>query len=119
MKKLEELKFENSYSKLPELFYSRHITTPLSNQHLISFNTAAAELIEIAPEESKRKDFADIISGAKHLEGCDPIAMCYSGHQFGHYVPRLGDGRAILLAEVKTDAGDKISNIITHNEVEQ
>ena len=106
-KKLEELKFENSYSQLPDIFYSRHTTSPLSNQHLISFNTAAAELIGIDPEESKRKDFPDIISGAKHLEGFDPLAMCYSGHQFGHYVPRLGDGRAILLAEVKTDSGDK------------
>ena len=107
MKKLEELKFENSYSKLPELFYSRHTTSPLSNPHLISFNASAAELIELDPEEAHRKDFSEIISGAKHLDGYDPLAMCYSGHQFGHYVSRLGDGRAILLAEVKTDSGDK------------
>ena len=107
MKKLEELKFENSYSKLPELFHSRHTTTPLSNQHLISFNAAAAELIEIDPKESTREDFSEIISGVKQLDGFDPLAMCYSGHQFGQYVPRLGDGRAILLAEVKTDAGKK------------
>jgi uncharacterized protein YdiU (UPF0061 family) len=107
MKKLEELKFENSYSRLPEIFYSRHTTIPLSNQHLISFNADAAELIELDPEESKREDFADIISGAGHLDGFDPLAMCYAGHQFGQYVPRLGDGRAILLGEVKTDSGEK------------
>lgn len=107
MKKLEELKFENCYSKLPELFYSRHTTSPLSNPHLISFNASAAELIELDPEEAQRKDFSQIISGEQHLHGYDPLAMCYSGHQFGHYVSRLGDGRAILLAEVKTDSGDK------------
>ena len=107
MKKLEELKFDNSYSRLPEIFYSRHTTTPLSKLHLISFNADAAELIELDPEESKRTDFADIISGAKHHNGFDPLAMCYAGHQFGQYVPRLGDGRAILLGEVKTDSGAK------------
>lgn len=107
MKKLEELKFENSYSRLPEIFYSRHTTTPLSKLHLISFNANAAELIELDPEESKRTDFAEIISGAGHLDGFDPLAMCYAGHQFGQYVPRLGDGRAILLGEVKTDSGEK------------
>ena len=107
MKKLEELQFENSYSLLPDIFYSRHQTAPLNNQHLISFNPAAARLIGIDPEESKREDFSDIFSGVKQLEGFDPLAMCYAGHQFGHYVPRLGDGRAILLGQVKTDAGDK------------
>ncbi len=107
MKKLEELKFENSYRRLPEIFYSVHTTTPLNNQHLISFNTNASELIGLDPEESKRKDFADIISGAVHLDGFDPLAMCYAGHQFGQYVPRLGDGRAILLGEVKTATGEK------------
>jgi len=107
MKKLEQLQFENSYSKLPDIFYSRHATTPLKNQHLISFNAAAAELIELGSDEFMRKDFVDVVSGKKNLQGFDPLAMCYSGHQFGHYVPRLGDGRAILLGEVKTDSGNK------------
>jgi len=107
MKKLEELRFKNSYSQLPEGFYSRHQTSPLSNQQLISFNASAAALIELDPEEINRQDFVDIVTGKNHLDGYDPIAMCYGGHQFGHYVPRLGDGRAILLGEVKNDSGDK------------
>jgi len=107
MKKLEELQFKNSYSQLPESFYSRHQTSPLSNQQLISFNISAAALIGLDPEEINRQDFVDIITGKNLLDGCDPVAMCYSGHQFGHYVPRLGDGRAILLGEVKNDSGDK------------
>jgi hypothetical protein len=107
MKKLEQLKFDNSYSRLPGIFYSRHSPAPLNNQHVVSFNSVAAELIGLDPEEHRRQDFADIISAKQPLQGFDPLAMCYSGHQFGHYVPRLGDGRAILLGEIKTVAGAK------------
>ncbi|MCW8854814.1 MAG: YdiU family protein [Gammaproteobacteria bacterium] len=107
MKTLEQLQFLNAYSQLPEGFYSRLNTTPLSNQYLISFNQQAAELIELHPDEVMRDDFIDIISGKKQLPGYEPLAMCYSGHQFGHYVPRLGDGRAILLGQVKTDSGER------------
>ena len=71
-----------------------------------SFNQQAADLIELHPDEVMRADFVDIISGKTQLPGYEPLAMCYSGHQFGHYVPRLGDGRAILLGQVKTDSGE-------------
>ena len=107
MKTLEQLQFNNTYVELPDEFYSRLNTSPLSNQHLISFNQQAAELIELHPDEVMRDDFVDIISGKKQLPGYEPLAMCYSGHQFGHYVPRLGDGRAILLGQVVTDAGER------------
>ena len=92
---------------MPDEFYSRLNTTPLSNQHLISFNQQAADLIGLHPDEAMREDFVDIISGKTPLSGYEPLAMCYSGHQFGHYVPRLGDGRAILLGQIKTDAGER------------
>lgn len=105
MKTLEQLQFNNTFSRLPPEFYSRLQTTPLAQQFLISFNPAAAELIELHAAESQRADFVDVISGQKLLPGCDPVAACYSGHQFGHYVPRLGDGRAILLGEVETASG--------------
>ncbi|MDH5471924.1 MAG: YdiU family protein [Gammaproteobacteria bacterium] len=107
MKTLEQLQFENTYVTLPEEFYHRLATSPLTNQHLISFNQPAADLIELHPDEARRADFVDIISGKKTLPGYESLAMCYSGHQFGHYVPRLGDGRAILLGQVKTDAGER------------
>ncbi|MBI3188053.1 MAG: YdiU family protein [Gammaproteobacteria bacterium] len=105
MKTLEQLQFNNTFSRLPTGFYSRLQTTPLAQQFLISFNPAAAELIELHASEAQRADFVDVISGKKLLPGCDPIAACYAGHQFGHYVPRLGDGRAILLGEVETASG--------------
>ena len=107
MKTLEQLTFNNSYARLPEIFYDHVATAPLSNQHLINFNPSAAGLINLASSESVRTDFVDLISGKKSLPGFKPLAMCYAGHQFGHFVPRLGDGRAILLGQVVTDNGDK------------
>lgn len=102
MKTLEQLRFNNTFSRLPAAFHSRLQTTPLTQQFLLAFNPAAAELIELHADEAKRSDFVDVITGSKKLPGFDPLAACYSGHQFGHYVPRLGDGRAILLGEIET-----------------
>ena len=102
MNKLENLCFNNTFSLLSHHeFYSKVDTTPLSNQHLINFNDDAASLIGLAPEEQSREDFCDIISGKKAIGGSFTLAMCYAGHQFGQFVPRLGDGRAILLGQVE------------------
>jgi len=65
MKTLEQLQFNNSFSRLPAGFYSRLQTTPLAHQFLISFNPAAAELIELHVAEAQRADFVDVISGKK------------------------------------------------------
>lgn len=101
MKKLEDLCFNNCFSQLNHHeFYSKVETTPLSNQHLIHFNSDAAKLIGLNPDEQHREDFTDIISGKKPLDQFFSLAMCYAGHQFGKFVPRLGDGRAILLGQV-------------------
>lgn len=107
MKTLEQLQFNNTFSRLPGEFHSRLQTTSLAHQFLLAFNPAAAELIELHADEAKRTDFVDVITGKQLLPGCDPLAACYSGHQFGHYVPRLGDGRAILLGEVETANGQR------------
>lgn len=104
MKKFENLDYHNSFSQLNHHeFYSKVDTTPLSNQHLIHFNQQAAKLIGLDPEEQYREDFCDIISGKKTLQQFFTLAMCYAGHQFGQFVPRLGDGRAILLAQLEHD----------------
>ncbi len=102
---LEQLQLQNHYLELPEISYSRHQPQPLKNQHLIHFNPAAAECIGLDPAQAERDDFLAIMSGVKPLPGTDPIAFCYAGHQFGHFVPRLGDGRAILLSQVKNTDG--------------
>ena len=107
MHTLEELQFQNTYRRLPDAFYTPVAPTPLANPYLISVNPDAAALIGLDPKQMQRRDFVDYFSGKRALPGYEPLAMCYSGHQFGHYVPRLGDGRAILLGEVRGARTDK------------
>lgn len=107
MKKLEQLNFDNTYTRLPEVFFERVMPTAFEKTHLVSFNPPAAELIDLDPDEAKRSEFHEAFGGKLLLPGSDPIAMLYSGHQFGHYVPQLGDGRAILLGEVRNSRGEK------------
>ncbi|WNM61315.1 protein adenylyltransferase SelO [Candidatus Nitrospira neomarina] len=107
MAKLEHLNFQNTYADLPDVFYQRVKPTPFPNPSLVSVNPAAVELLDIDPTEWTRPEFAEYFCGAKLLPGGDPIAMLYSGHQFGHYVPQLGDGRAIMLGEVQNQNGER------------
>jgi uncharacterized protein YdiU (UPF0061 family) len=106
MNKLEQLNFENSYARLSDNFYSRLNPTPLPDPYLVSFNANAAQLIDLDSAEISREDFAENFTGNRLLPGSDPLSMLYAGHQFGHFVPQLGDGRAILLGEVRNRAGE-------------
>jgi uncharacterized protein YdiU (UPF0061 family) len=106
MQKLEQLNFENSYARLPDGFHSRLHPTPLPDPYLISFNQDAARLIDLDSAETSRADFAEHFAGNRLLPGSDPLAMLYAGHQFGRFVPQLGDGRAILLGEIRNRAGE-------------
>ena len=101
---LETLSFDSTYACLPEAFYAKLNPTPFSEPpHLVSFNPAAAELVDLDPNEAKRPEFSGVFGGSLLVPGMAPLAMIYSGHQFGVYVPQLGDGRAILLGEVKNE----------------
>jgi len=105
---LETLTFENSYARLPEVFYAKVNPTPFSTApFLISANRAAMELLDLDPAEAQRPEFAGVFGGSLLVPGMEPLAMLYSGHQFGVYVPQLGDGRAILLGEVKNGRGER------------
>jgi len=105
---LEQLAFDNSFARLPAAFYSRLPPTPFAEApHLVSFNAAVAELIGLDPQEARRPEFLAYLSGERTWPGSEPLAMLYAGHQFGHYVPQLGDGRAILLGEVRNTRGEK------------
>ncbi len=73
--------------------------TPVTAPRLIVFNAALAEELGLK-EKASEKDLAAIFSGNAKLSGAEPLAMAYAGHQFGHFTPQLGDGRAILLGEV-------------------
>jgi len=105
MRTLETLQFDHSFARLPGAFYTRLSPTPLPTPYLVHFNEDAAGLIDLDPKEAARPEFIDYFSGNRLLPGSEPLAMLYSGHQFGVYVPQLGDGRAILLGEVRNEAG--------------
>ena len=92
--------FDNSYARLPERFYARVNPTPVVAPRLIKFNRALARQLGIDPGHLTGPERAEIFSGNRIPEGAEPIAMAYAGHQFGQFVPQLGDGRAILLGEI-------------------
>lgn len=94
------LAFDNSYARLGEPFGVHVEPVPLPDPVLVHFNSDAARLIDLDPSEATRPGFLRHASGAEPIPGSDPVAMLYAGHQFGVFVPQLGDGRAILLGEV-------------------
>ncbi len=99
MKSLVDLVFDNSYARLPDGFHARVRPTPLRGSHLISASPAAAALLGLSAERLRDDSALGCLSGERALPGGAPLAMCYAGHQFGHFVPQLGDGRAIVLGE--------------------
>src|SRR5881296_724297 len=107
LRTLETLQFDNTFARLPEVFYAKVMPTPLKNPCLVAFNPDAAALLDLDPEEAKRPEFAGCFAGHYLPPGTEPLAMVYAGHQFGAYVSRLGDGRATLLGEVRNGRGEK------------
>ncbi len=106
MKKLEQLNFDNTFARLPSTFHSPVNPSPLAKPYLVSFNPSAAELIELSVHESSRDEFVQCFIGNHLLSDSEPLSMLYAGHQFDHCVSQLGDGRAILLGEIKNSAGE-------------
>jgi serine/tyrosine/threonine adenylyltransferase len=92
--------FQNTYAALPDGFFARVAPTPVAAPRLIKLNRPLAVRLGLDPDRLDSPEGAEILSGKRLPDGADPIAMAYAGHQFGHFVPQLGDGRAILLGEV-------------------
>lgn len=94
--------FDNSFARLPEGFAARQAPEPVSNPRLVAFNVDLARIMGINPGETA--EMAQVFAGNSVPEGAEPLAQLYAGHQFGHFNPQLGDGRAVLLGEtVGTD----------------
>ena len=89
--------FDNSYARLPEKFYSNVKPTPVKSPNIIKLNNILADDLGIKFDNMRPEIF---FSGNSLFSGSQPIAMAYAGHQFGNWVPQLGDGRAILLGEI-------------------
>lgn len=100
--KFSQLKLTTPYLELDPIFYDEVDPTPLKGAYLISASQDAAKLLGVDEDLYSDRDLVDIVNGSKKLEGSKPFAMCYAGHQFGHFVYRLGDGRAINLGKVNS-----------------
>lgn len=92
--------FQNTYARLPDAFFAPVNPTPVSAPKWIALNRGLAELLGIDVGRLDTPEGLAILAGNRVPEGAEPIATAYSGHQFGGFSPRLGDGRAILLGEV-------------------
>ena len=101
------IKFDNTYARLPEAFYERGRPAKTPAPKLLRLNDALARQLSIDPEFLRSLAGVGVLSGNDMLPGSEPIAQAYAGHQFGNFVPQLGDGRALLLGEVMDIAGDR------------
>ena len=92
--------FDNSYARLPDGFFSKIPPTPVAAPRLIRLNEELALELGLDPAQLASPRGVAILAGNAVPENGEPLAMAYAGHQFGHFVPQLGDGRAILLGEI-------------------
>ena len=97
---LSNLKPVNHFAKLGEEFYSEVNPLPLAKPRLVDLSPAACQLLDIDPNADE-KDLCAMLNGELIPSGFEPISMLYAGHQFGVWVPQLGDGRAMILAQVE------------------
>ena len=95
----------SSYASLPERFFARVQPTHVAAPRLIKLNQALATDLNIDVSALDAAALANLFSGNVLPQGAVPIALAYAGHQFGHFVPQLGDGRAILIGEVRDRSG--------------
>lgn len=96
--------FDNTYARLPDHFYARVEPARVSRPELMAFNAPLARELGVAID-GDRDAIAAVFAGNRLPERAEPLAMAYAGHQFGQFVPQLGDGRALLLGEVIDASG--------------
>ncbi len=92
--------FDNSYARLPDRFFHRQVAEPVRAPSMIAINAGLARELGIDPDALASAEGVAVLAGNNTPAGADPLAQAYAGHQFGGWVPQLGDGRALLLGEV-------------------
>src|ERR1700690_3030896 len=92
--------FDNTYARLPTRFFAPISPTPVRAPRFVKVNRPLAEQLGVDPDDLASPEGAQVLAGNTLPAGSEPIALAYAGHQFGNFVPQLGDGRAILLGEV-------------------
>ncbi|PZQ18071.1 MAG: YdiU family protein [Ancylobacter novellus] len=103
-----QIHFDNSYARLPETFHRRVSPTPVEAPRLVALNRGLARELGLDPDALASEEGAATLAGNATPPGSEPIATAYAGHQFGQFVPQLGDGRAILLGEVVSPARGRV-----------
>ncbi len=98
---------DNSYARLPKLFFSSLNPTPVCSPKLIILNYPLATSLGLNVQALQSKDGVAVLAGNQIPEGALPLAQAYAGHQFGHFTV-LGDGRALLLGEQITPQGERV-----------
>ena len=96
----------NSRRQVRQACWSRVMPTPVKAPTLVAYARDVADLLDIEVTPDTEQAFAEVFGGNRLLPGMDPFAMCYGGHQFGHWAGQLGDGRAINLGEVVNGRGE-------------
>ncbi|WP_136067441.1 protein adenylyltransferase SelO [Modicisalibacter radicis] len=102
--------FTLHYARLPARFHERFDPVPVASPALVAFNRPLAEELGFDLDAYDEALATEVFSGNRVPDGAEPLAMAYAGHQFGNFVPRLGDGRAVLLGEV-TDRRGRLRDI--------
>ena len=92
--------FDNTYARLPERFYARLDPMPVAAPRLVKVNAELARELGLDADALQSEHGVAVLAGNRVAEGSEPVALAYAGHQFGSFVPQLGDGRANLLGEV-------------------
>jgi uncharacterized protein YdiU (UPF0061 family) len=99
--------FDNTYARLPERFFAKQPPARVPEPKLVRLNLALAAKLSMDAAWLQSPDGVAMLAGNAIPEGAEPIAQAYAGHQFGGFVPQLGDGRALLLGEVVDASGKR------------
>ena len=99
--------FETSYARLPERFYARVQPAQVRDPKFLRVNAPLARELGLDPAQLETDEALQVFAGNRVPASADPIAQAYAGHQFGNWVPQLGDGRAVLLGELTDRNGVK------------
>ena len=86
--------------------YSRVQPAAVSQPEMVAYAWEVAAQLDLTPEKMASDALQQALAGNRLLQGMDPYAMCYGGHQFGNWAGQLGDGRAIILGEVVNGRGE-------------
>ena len=102
---MKPIPFDNRYARLGKEFYVSTTPSPVSDPEMIIYNHALGAELGLSGTCLNSPDGTAIFAGNRIPEGAEPLAMAYSGHQFGHFSPQLGDGRALLLGQIYNPGG--------------